>query len=62
MPSVSSAPPPSPSVTDTSGSSIDSVNNSIGKQKELLDTSMQANIAMAYLQMALGVSSKISGR
>jgi hypothetical protein len=27
-----------------------------------LDTSMQANIAMAYLQMALGVSSKISGR
>jgi hypothetical protein len=62
MPSVSSTPPQTPPVTDTSGSSVNSVNNSIGKQKEILDTSMQANIAMAYLQMALGVSSKISGR
>ena len=50
------------SVTDTSGTSTNSVNDSIGKQEEILGKSMQANTAMAWLQMALGVASKISGR
>lgn len=50
------------SVTNTSASSVSSVNSSIAQQQEMLNISMQANVAMAYLQMALGISSKISGR
>ena len=50
------------SVTNTSGTATDSVNDSIGKQEEILGKSTQANTAMAWLQMALGIASKISGR
>jgi hypothetical protein len=55
-------PPAGSGVTDTSGTAANSINDSIAKQQQILAMSMQANTAMAYLQMALGVTSKISGR
>lgn len=49
-------------ITNTAPTSTTSINDSIAKQQEMLAMSMQANTAMAYLQMALGITSKISGR
>lgn len=49
-------------ITNTSSSSVGSINQSIAQQQQMLALSMQANTAMAYLQMALGITSKISGR
>jgi hypothetical protein len=51
-----------PPITDTTKTSADSINASIEAQAKLLTLSTQANTAMAYLQMALGLTSKISGR
>ncbi len=51
-----------PPITDTSSSAAQSMNDAIAKQQEILMLSMQANTAMAYLQAALGLTSKISGR
>jgi hypothetical protein len=35
---------------------------SIKTQQQMMVISLQANTAMAYLQMALGVSGKVAGR
>lgn len=55
-------PPTTPGITDTTSSATTSMNDAIAKQQELLKLSMQANTAMAFLQAALGMTSKISGR
>lgn len=60
-----SVPPTTPAptgITDTTGSATTSMNDAIAKQQQLLTLSMQANTAMAFLQAALGMTSKISGR
>ena len=59
---MADTPAPAPAITDTSGTAQQSLNDSIAKQQEILMLSMQANTAMAYLQAALSLTGKISGR
>ncbi|MES2888932.1 MAG: hypothetical protein V4739_13100 [Pseudomonadota bacterium] len=59
---MADAAPPPPPITDTSSTAQQSLNDSIAKQQEILMLSMQANTAMAYLQAALSLTGKISGR
>ena len=63
MAKVDNAPAPAPIASEEAiKKATDSLNESIKTQQELMVISMQANTAMAYLQMALGVSGKVAGR
>ena len=63
-PAIAPAPAPAPSINtaDSIKKTMDSLEESIKTQQELMAISMQANTAMAYLQMALSVSGKVAGR
>ena len=61
-PAPAPAPAPAIDVADSVNKSVASLNESIKTQQELMAISMQANTAMAYLQMALSVSGKVAGR
>ena len=49
-------------VDGAQGAASGSVNASIGNQQALMAESLRVNTAMAWLQMAIGMTGKISGR
>ncbi len=49
-------------VDGAAGTATATNNDSIAKQEALLAESLRVNTAMAWLQMAIGLTGKISGR
>ena len=49
-------------VSGAQGSARGANNDAIGKQEALMAESLRVNTAMAWLQMAIAMSGKISGR
>ncbi len=63
-PAPAPAPAPLPGI-DSKGAldaAQKALEESIKTQQQMMVISLQANTAMAYLQMALGVSGKVAGR
>jgi hypothetical protein len=61
-PAPAPAPAPSIDTSDALKQTQDTLNESIKTQQQMMVISLQANTAMAYLQMALGISGKVAGR
>lgn len=49
-------------VSTSKASSTDTANSAIDEQKKMNAESLRLNIAMGWLQMAMSMTSKISGR